>query len=145
MSDVFIPIGGAGRLPIQACSRMPSPEIGFGFQQGTYHDVTPLELGTTCVDRVTGRINGFDPGMVNGIIVTCANPTGPQNFTGRTIANNLGWPAWGNLICLNWCCICDISGSVKARDSGPAFSMMATATIPDSMVSDNVDFWSCLG
>ena len=34
MSDVFIPKGGAGRLPIQACSRMPVPERGLGFQEG---------------------------------------------------------------------------------------------------------------
>jgi len=114
MSDVFVPIGGAGRLPIQACSRMPSPEIGFGFQQGTYHNVTPLELGTSCIERVTSRINGFDPGMLNGIIVTCANPTGPQNFTGRTIANNLGWPAWGNLI--NQLCMSGLRGIMDAAN-----------------------------
>ena len=46
MSDVFVPAGGAGRLPIQACSRMPAPERGFGFQKGAYHHLTPLELGT---------------------------------------------------------------------------------------------------
>ena len=50
MSDILIPMGGAGRLPIQACSRMPAPERGFGFQEGVYHNVTPLQLATTCVD-----------------------------------------------------------------------------------------------
>ena len=114
MSDVFVPTGGAGRLATQACSRMPTPELGFGFQEGTYHNVTPLELGTTCVDQVTRRIDGFDPGMVNGIILTCANPTGPQNFTGRTIANTLGWPAWGNLI--NQLCMSGLRGIMDAAN-----------------------------
>jgi len=114
MSDVFVPTGGAGRLATQACSRMPTPELGFGFQKGTYHDVTPLELGTTCLDQVTRRIDGFDPGMVNGIILTCANPTGPQNFTGRTIANTLGWPAWGNLI--NQLCMSGLRGIMDAAN-----------------------------
>ena len=114
MTDVFIPTGGAGRLPIQACSRMPAPERGFGFQEGTYHDVTPLQLGSACVDKVTARIPGFDPGMVQGIIVTCANPTGAQNFTGRTIANNLGWSAWGNLI--NQLCMSGLRGIMDASN-----------------------------
>lgn len=114
MSDVFIPMGGAGRLPIQACSRMPAPELGFGFQQGVYHHVTPLELGATCVQKVTGRIAGFDPQMVKGIILTCANPTGPQNFTGRTIANRLGWTAWGNQI--NQLCMSGLRGIMDAAN-----------------------------
>ena len=114
MSDVFVPIGGAGRLPIQACSRMPAPERGFGFQEGTYHNVTPLQLGSACVDKVTGQIAGFDPGMVNGIILTCANPTGAQNFTGRTIANNLGWTAWGNLV--NQLCMSGLRGIMDAAN-----------------------------
>ena len=114
MSDVFIPVGGAGRLPIQACSRMPAPERGFGFQEGTYHNVTPLQLGVACVDKVTGRIPGFDPKMVDGIILTCANPTGAQNFTGRTIANSLGWTAWGNLI--NQLCMSGLRGIMDAAN-----------------------------
>ena len=114
MSDVFIPMGGAGRLPIQACSRMPAPERGFGFQEGAYHDVTPLELGTKCVAKVTERVAGFDPSMVNGIILTCANPTGPQNLTGRAIANKLGWPAWGNLI--NQMCMSGLRGIMDAAN-----------------------------
>ena len=114
MSDVFIPVGGAGRLPIQACSRMPAPERGFGFQEGTYHNVTPLQLGAACVDKVTRRIPGFDPKMVNGIILTCANPTGAQNFTGRTIANSLGWTAWGNLI--NQLCMSGLRGIMDAAN-----------------------------
>lgn len=114
MSDIMIPMGGAGRLPIQACSRMPSPERGFGYQEGVYHHVTPLELATTCVSKVTGRLPGFDPKMVTGIIVTCANPTGPQNFTGRTIANNLGWTAWGNLI--NQLCMSGLRGIMDAAN-----------------------------
>ena len=114
MSDVFIPMGGAGRLPIQACSRMPAPERGFGFQEGTYHNVTPLQLGTACVEKVTARIPGFESEMVKGIIVTCANPTGAQNFTGRTIANNLGWTAWGNLI--NQLCMSGLRGIMDASN-----------------------------
>ena len=84
MSDIFVPIGGAGRLATQACSRMPTPELGFGFQKGTYHDVTPLQMGATCLDQVTRRIEGFDPTMVNGVIVTCANPTG-QNLRAKPL------------------------------------------------------------
>lgn len=114
MSDIFVPIGGAGRLATQACSRLPTPELGFGFQKGTYHDVTPLQMGATCLDQVTRRIDGFDPQMVNGVIVTCANPTGPQNFTGRTIANTLGWPAWGNLI--NQLCMSGLRGIMDAAN-----------------------------
>lgn len=114
MTDVFIPMGGAGRLPIQACSRMPSPERGFGFQQGLYHDVTPLQMSSTCVQKVTARVPGFDPKMVKGIILTCANPTGPQNFTGRTIANTLGWEAWGNLI--NQLCMSGLRGIMDAAN-----------------------------
>jgi acetyl-CoA acyltransferase len=114
MTDVFIPVGGAGRLPIQACSRMPAPERGFGFQEGVYHNVTPLQLGSTCVDKVTARIPGFDPEMVKGIIVTCANPVGAQNFTGRTIANSLGWTAWGNLI--NQLCMSGLRGLMDAAN-----------------------------
>ncbi|MGD9265175.1 MAG: hypothetical protein PVJ71_05280 [Lysobacterales bacterium] len=114
MAEVFVPTGGAGRLPIQACSRMPAPERGFGFQKGTYHDVTPLQLATSCVKGVTARIPGFEAGMVDGIIVTCANPVGAQNFTGRTIANNLGWPAWGNLI--NQLCMSGLRGIMDAAN-----------------------------
>jgi acetyl-CoA acetyltransferase family protein len=114
MVDVFVPMGGAGRLPIQACSRMPAPELGFGFQKGSYHDVTPLQLGAACVEKVTARISGFDPGMVNGIILTCANPTGAQNFTGRTIANKLGWTAWGNLV--NQLCMSGLRGIMDATN-----------------------------
>jgi len=93
---------------------MPAPERGFGFQEGTYHNVTPLQLGTACVDKVTGRIPGFDPKMVNGIILTCANPTGAQNFTGRTVANSLGWTAWGNLI--NQLCMSGLRGIMDAAN-----------------------------
>jgi acetyl-CoA acyltransferase len=107
-------MGGAGRLPIQACSRMPAPERGFGFQEGVYHNVTPLQLATTCVDKVTGRLPGFEPSMVNGIILTCANPTGAQNFTGRTIANSLGWTAWGNLV--NQLCMSGLRGIMDAAN-----------------------------
>ena len=114
MSDVFIPKGGAGRLPIQACSRMPAPELGFGFQEGVYHNVTSLELGSTCVAKVTERIADFDPSMVTGIILTCANPTGPQNLTGRTIANSLGWSAWGNLV--NQMCMSGLRGIMDAAN-----------------------------
>lgn len=114
MVEVFVPIGGAGRLPIQACSRLPTPERGFGFQKGVYHDVTPLQLGAACVNGVTSRVPGFDPGMVNGIILTCANPVGAQNFTGRTIANSLGWPAWGNLI--NQLCMSGLRGIMDAAN-----------------------------
>lgn len=114
MSEVFIPLGGAGRLPIQACSRMPAPERGFGFQKGTYHDVTPLQLGTACVEKVTKRITNFEPEMVKGIILTCANPTGSQNFTGRTIANSLGWTAWGNLV--NQLCMSGLRGIMDAAN-----------------------------
>jgi acetyl-CoA acyltransferase len=93
---------------------MPSPERGFGFQEGTYHNVTPLQLASTCVDKVTSRLPGFDPEMVNGIILTCANPTGAQNFTGRTIANSLGWTAWGNLI--NQLCMSGLRGIMDAAN-----------------------------
>jgi acetyl-CoA acyltransferase len=93
---------------------MPAPERGFGFQEGAYHHVTPLQLGTACVDKVTQRIPGFDPEMVTGIIVTCANPTGAQNFTGRTIANKLGWTAWGNLI--NQLCMSGLRGIMDAAN-----------------------------
>jgi acetyl-CoA acyltransferase len=93
---------------------MPAPERGFGFQEGAYHHVTPLQLGTACVDKVTRRIPGFDPGMVTGIIVTCANPTGAQNFTGRTVANSLGWTAWGNLI--NQLCMSGLRGIMDAAN-----------------------------
>lgn len=124
MSEVFVPKGGAGRLAIQACSRMPSPDRGFGFQEGVYHNVTPLELGKSCVQGVTRRIEGFDPKMVTGIILTCANPTGPQNFTGRTIANSLGWTgAWGNLI--NQLCMSGLRGIMDAANmmsSGHVYS-----------------------
>lgn len=35
MAEVYVPMGpmgGAGRLAIQQCSRMPDPRRGFGFQ-----------------------------------------------------------------------------------------------------------------
>ena len=130
MAEVFVPTGGAGRLPIQACSRMPAPERGFGFQKGTYHDVTPLQLATSCVNGVTSRLPGFDAGMVDGIIVTCANPVGAQNFTGRTIANSLGWPAWGNLI--NQLCMSGLRGIMDAANmmsSGFVYSQDRPAVI----------------
>lgn len=115
MGDVFIPKGGAGRLAIQACSRMPDPERGFGFQEGIYHGVSPLELAASCVSGVTGRIAGFKPEMATGIILTCANPTGPQNFTGRTIANKLGWTkTWGNLV--NQLCMSGFRGIMDAAN-----------------------------
>jgi acetyl-CoA acyltransferase len=73
-----------------------------------------LQLGTACVRGVTGRIAGFEPEMLKGIIVTCANPTGPQNFTGRTIANCLGWSAWGNLT--NQLCMSGLRGIMDAAN-----------------------------
>lgn len=84
-------IVAAGRLPLMPCSRPPAPQLGFGFQKGAYHDVTPLTMATHCVGGVVGRLPGFDPKAVKGILWACANPVGPQNFTGRTIANVLGW------------------------------------------------------
>jgi acetyl-CoA acyltransferase len=93
---------------------MPAPERGFGFQEGVYHNVTPLQLATACVSKVTARIPGFDPEVVTGIILTCANPTGSQNFTGRTIANCLGWSAWGNLI--NQLCMSGLRGIMDAAN-----------------------------
>lgn len=113
--DVFVPKDGAGRLAIQACSRMPDPEKGFGFQEGVYHSLTPLELATHCVAGTTKKLAGFEPRMVTGIILTCANPTGPQNFTGRTIANKLGWThTWGNMI--NQLCMSGLRGMIDAAN-----------------------------
>jgi acetyl-CoA acyltransferase len=80
----------AGRLPLMPCSRLPVPAMGFGYQKGAYHDVTPLAMSAHCVKSVLARAPGLDPKVVKGILWACANPVGPQNFTGRTIANVLG-------------------------------------------------------
>jgi acetyl-CoA acetyltransferase family protein len=87
--EVFVV--AAGRLPLMPCSRPPVPQMGFGFQRGAYHDLTPLAMAAHCVRGVTARLPGLDPAVVKGILWACANPVGPQNFSGRTIANVLGW------------------------------------------------------
>lgn len=113
--EIFVPQGGAGRLAIQACSRMPEPEKGFGFQEGVYHNVTPLEMGVACLQGTAKKIAGFDPKMVTGVILTCANPTGAQNFTGRTLANRLGWKqSWGNHV--NQLCMSGLRGIMDAAN-----------------------------
>lgn len=84
-------VAAAGRLPLVPCSRPPVPQMGLGFQKGAYHDISPLTLSTRCVKGVVERLTGFDPQMITGVLWACANPVGPQNFTGRTIANVLGW------------------------------------------------------
>jgi acetyl-CoA acetyltransferase family protein len=115
MAEVYVPIGGAGRLAIQQCSRMPDPRRGFGFQKGVYHDISPLELVAKCVKGTAERLPGFDPAMLSGIILTCANPTGPQNFTGRTIATYLGWQGtWGSM--LNQLCMSGLRGQLDAAN-----------------------------
>jgi acetyl-CoA acetyltransferase family protein len=73
------------------CSRPPVPQMGLGPQRGAYHDIPPLSLAVHCVRGVAARLPGLDPKAVKGILWACANPVGPQNFTGRTIANSLGW------------------------------------------------------
>ena len=85
-----VSIIAAGRLPLMPCSRPPAPQLGFGSQRGAYHDVTPLEMSAHCVKGVLARVPKLDPALVKGILWACANPQGPQNFTGRTIANRLG-------------------------------------------------------
>ncbi|NUM33302.1 MAG: thiolase family protein [Candidatus Brocadiae bacterium] len=113
--EVFVPKGGAGRLAIQSCSRMPDPEKGFGFQEGVYHNLSPLELASQCAAGVAKKLAGFNPDMMTGVILTCANPTGAQNFTGRTIANKLGWnKAWGNLV--NQLCMSGLRGIMDAAN-----------------------------
>jgi acetyl-CoA acyltransferase len=71
------------------CSRPPVPQLGLGFQRGAYHDLTPLAMAVHCVRGVLARVPNLDPKTVKGILWACANPVGPQNFTGRTIANML--------------------------------------------------------
>lgn len=84
-------VAAAGRLPLMPCSRPPAPQLGFGFQKGAYHDITPIALSAHCAKGVVARLGSFDPKALKGVLWACANPVGPQNFTGRTIANMLGW------------------------------------------------------
>lgn len=119
---VFVPKGGARRLAVQVCSRMPDPDRGLGFQRGVYHDVEPVVLGGTCLYGTVSGLRNFNPKMVTGVIMTCANPTGPQNMTGRTLVNwvmknygDKGWVGtWGNLV--DQLCMSGIRGQLDAAN-----------------------------
>lgn len=89
-SPIKVFVAAAGRLPLMPCSRPPAPQLGLGFQKGVYHELTPLALSAHCVRGVLDRLGDFDAAALKGILWGCANPVGPQNFTGRTLANVLG-------------------------------------------------------
>ena len=62
--SVFVPRGGASRLAIQACSRLPDPERGLGFQKGVYHNVEPVVMAGTCLRETAIGLPG-DKGELN--------------------------------------------------------------------------------
>lgn len=124
-NPVFVPVGGAKRLAVQACSRLPDPERGLGFQHGVYHNVEPVVLAGTCLEQTLFCLPHFRPEMLSGVILTCANPTGPQNMTGRTLVNWIfrksrgyldesDWRAWGNLV--NQLCMSGLRGQLDAAN-----------------------------